>query len=186
MTGQAANYSPSNTSHPKSLESSAALLWESQILHSSFPCVIYRFMISQIKPHFWTAEPCPFCNRSSFNYEEVLSKNVQICVLSDLNLVYCKARVDVYHMAANGTKCSGFHNGAAENSVFLVYDTVPKGSWMQNSQRNLLNSSSWAIRFQKNDLLTLEYDHSMFLQNIRIWLLCHSIISQKNGGLIFN
>jgi len=71
-------------------------------------------------------------------------------------------------MAANGTKCSGFHNGAAENSVFLVYDTVPKGSWMQNSQRNLLNSSSWAIRFQKNDLLTLEYDHSMFLQNIRI------------------
>jgi len=72
-------------------------------------------------------------------------------------------------MAANGTKCSGFHNGAAENSVFLVYDdTVPKGSWIENSQRNLLHSSSWAIRSKKYNLLTLEYDHSMFLQNIRI------------------
>jgi len=45
-------------------------------------------------------------------------------------------------MAANGTKCSGFHNGAAENSVFLVYNTVPKGSLIQNSQGNLLQSSS--------------------------------------------
>jgi len=71
-------------------------------------------------------------------------------------------------MAANGTKCSGFHNGAAENSVFLVYDTVPKGNWIQNSQRNLLHSFSWAVGSQKNDLLTLEYDHSMFLPNIRI------------------
>jgi hypothetical protein len=126
VTGQAASYSPNNTSHPRSLESSAALLWESQILHPSFYCVMYWFMISQIKPHFWTTEPCPFCNRSSFNCEEVLSKNVQICVLSDLNLVYCKVRVDVYHMAANETKCSGFHNGAAENSVFW-YMTCAKG-----------------------------------------------------------
>ena len=71
-------------------------------------------------------------------------------------------------MAANGTKHSGFHSGTAERSVFLVYDTVPKGSQIQNSQRNLLLSSSWAIRSQKNNLLTLEHDHSMFLQNIRI------------------
>jgi hypothetical protein len=62
-------------------ESSAALLWESQILHPSFHCIMYRFMISQIKPHFWTTEPCPFCNRSSFKYEEGLSKNVQICLV---------------------------------------------------------------------------------------------------------
>jgi hypothetical protein len=143
VTGQAANYLSSNTtSHPRRLESSAALLWGSQILHCSFHCVMYWFVISQIKPLFWTTEPCPFCNRSSFNYEEVLSKNVQACVLSDLNLVYCKVRVDVYHMAANGTKYSGFHNGAAENSVFLVYNTVPKGSLIQNSQGNLLQSSS--------------------------------------------
>jgi len=82
VTGQAANYSPSNTaSHRRRTESSAALLWESQILHSSFHRVMYRFMISQIKPYFWTTEPCPFCNRSNFNYEEVLSKNIQICVL---------------------------------------------------------------------------------------------------------
>jgi len=60
-----------------------------------------------------------------------------------------------------------------------VYNTVPKGSQIQNFQRNLLHSSPWAIRSQKNNLLTLEYDHSTFLQNIRIWLLCVAASSAR-------
>ena len=62
-----------------------------------------------------------------------------MCVLSDLNRVYFKVRVDLYHMAANGTKLLGFHNGTVENSVFLGYDTAPKGSRIQNSRRNMVH-----------------------------------------------